>query len=94
MRKNEIMKLTKNIKYIILVLLISVITFAVYLYFISPNKTVGVSKEKVLLGDEKEYDLDIVLNSILNNQFTLQKSIEEMNKQINLLKENDNNQSE
>ncbi len=94
------------IKYIIIGLVLGIV-IAIGYYFIDYQDTtnefvieepVGVSKEKVLLADQQEYDLDIVLNSIISNQLVLQESIRVMNEQIELIKEQENatenNQSE
>lgn len=63
---------------------------------VTEPKIIGISKEKVLLSDQNQYDLDIVLNSMISNQIVLQNSIESLDKRIILIEEqiNDNNQSE
>jgi len=96
------------IKYVAIGIVVGIIVALGY-YFIDYQDTseieepivIGISKDKVLLADKKEYELDIVLNSIVNNQFVLQESIKVMDERIDLIikereQENakDNNQGE
>lgn len=91
----------KNIKYIVIGLLLGiVIGFGYYFLDYNPEQVIGVSKEKVLLADQAQYDLDIVLNSMISNQIVLQNSIKLLDERIILLEgklkeqENDDNKSE
>jgi len=98
------------VKYVAIGVVVGIVVALGY-YFIDYQDTletkieepivIGISKDKVLLADKKEYELDIVLNSIVNNQFVLQESIKVMDERIDLIikereQENakDNNQGE
>ena len=66
----------KTKTYIIIGLLL--VSLGLGYYFIdyqNKSEIIGISKEKVLLSDQNQYDLDIVLNSIISNQLVLQESI-------------------
>lgn len=52
---------------------------------IENNEISEVSKDVILLADDKSYELDVVLNSIVNNQFVLQELIRVMNERIDLI---------